>query len=85
MIRASSLVLVLLIIAASGAAQAQTPLVGMGDSITEGVQSLNASVVSQPHSYINLIARQMGVNFPLPLILSSPLSIAEDVAGRVDL
>jgi hypothetical protein len=57
----------------------------MGDSITEGVQSVNASVVSQPHSYVNLIAKQLGVSFPLPLILSSPFSIAENVAGRTRL
>ena len=42
--------------------------VALGDSLGEGVQSADASYRTQPFSYPNLIAAQMGVNFPLPLI-----------------
>jgi hypothetical protein len=63
-------------------AQSPPPLVAMGDSITEGVQSLDASGRTQPNTYPNLIAGQMGVSFPLPLIQSGPLSIVNNVRGR---
>jgi hypothetical protein len=47
-------------------------LVTLGDSLGEGVQSADANLRTQPYSYFNRIAQQMGVNFPLPLILSAP-------------
>lgn len=49
------------------------PMAGLGDSIGEGVQSANASVSSQGFSYLNYIAGQMAVPFPLPWIISSPV------------
>jgi hypothetical protein len=63
-------------------AQAPPPFVGMGDSIGEGVQSADAGTRTQPNTYLNLIAQQMGVSFPLPLIASGPLSVIGNVQGR---
>jgi hypothetical protein len=57
----------------------------MGDSIGEGVQSADATWLTQPHSYLNLIAKQMGVSFPLPLIVGTPLSNIFTVSGRARL
>ncbi len=51
-----------------------TPFIAMGDSIGEGVQSGDANRATQPNSYLNLIARQMAVPFPLPLIHTTPIS-----------
>ncbi len=73
---------VLLLVSALAAQTAPPPLVGIGDSLGEGVQSANSSDVSQPHSYLNLIAQQAGVAFPLPLIDSSPLGFIYSVSGR---
>lgn len=69
-------------LAAPGYAQAPPPFVGMGDSIGEGVQSADASTRTQPNTYLNLIAQQMRVSFPLPLIASGPLSVIGNVQGR---
>ncbi|MBV9506383.1 MAG: hypothetical protein JO323_15400 [Acidobacteriia bacterium] len=63
-------------------AQVAPPFVSMGDSITEAVQSADASLRTQPYSYVNLIAQQMGVSFPLPLIASGPTSAIFSVRGR---
>jgi hypothetical protein len=63
-------------------APAQTPFIGLGDSLGEGVQSADASIWTQPNSYLNLIAQQMRINFPLPLILGNPLASIESVSGR---
>src|SRR5579885_3548825 len=71
--------------AASALAQAQPAFVGMGDSIGEGVQSADATWQTQTHSYLNLIAQQMGVSFPLPLIVGTPISNIFTVAGRARL
>jgi lysophospholipase L1-like esterase len=49
-------------------ARAQVTLVGMGDSIGEGVQSADANSVTQQYSFVNLIASRFGAPFPLPLI-----------------
>jgi hypothetical protein len=57
----------------------------MGDSIGEGVQSADATWQTQTHSYLNLIAQQMGVSFPLPLIVGTPISNIFTVAGRARL
>jgi hypothetical protein len=57
----------------------------MGDSIGEGVQSADATWQTQPHSYLNLVAQQMGVSFPLPLIVGTPLSEIFTVSGRARL
>jgi GDSL-like Lipase/Acylhydrolase len=71
--------------AASVFAQAPPAFVGMGDSIGEGVQSADATWQTQPHSYLNLIAQQMGVSFPLPLIVGTPISNIFTVSGRARL
>jgi hypothetical protein len=57
----------------------------MGDSIGEGVQSADVTWQTQPHSYLNLIAQQMGVSFPLPLIVGTPVSDIFSVSGRARL
>ena len=64
-------------------AQAQeVVMVGMGDSIGEGVQSADANLRTQPYSYLNFIAGQMGIHFPLPLIRSSPIGVIGDTTFR---
>jgi len=64
-------------------AWAQPPAyVALGDSLGEGVQSADASYRSQPFSYVNRIAAQLGVNFPLPLIKDGPLTTVFSVNGR---
>jgi GDSL-like Lipase/Acylhydrolase len=69
--------------AAPGASFAQSPvLVGMGDSIGEGVQSAEGSRRGQKGSYLVWIARQMGAEMPLPLIDVSPFSTVESTRGR---
>lgn len=62
---------------------AQTPpLVALGDSLGEGVQSADASTATQPHSYLALFANRMGVAFPLPLIQSGPFAVIGSTRGR---
>jgi hypothetical protein len=64
-------------------ARAQEPvMIGMGDSIGEGVQSADANLRTQSYSYLNFIAEQMGVHFPLPLIRSSPIGVIGDTTFR---
>jgi hypothetical protein len=63
-------------------AHAGPVIVGMGDSIGEGVQSADANLRTQPYSYLNFIAGQMGVHFPLPLIRSSPVGVIGDTTFR---
>lgn len=64
-------------------AHAQTPMmIGLGDSLGEGVQSADANLRTQPFSYINLIAKQMDIFFPLPLIKSCPSGIVFSTSGR---
>src|SRR5215472_12735835 len=67
---------------AGALAQAQVRFVGMGDSIGEGVQSADANIWTQPNSYLNLIALQMGVNFRWPAIIGNRLAAIESVSGR---
>lgn len=61
---------------------AQQQLIGLGDSIGEGVQSADASLFTQPSSYLNLIAGQIGSPFPLPLIVTTPLGLVGDTTLR---
>ncbi|MEE8245626.1 MAG: hypothetical protein V3S87_00035, partial [Alphaproteobacteria bacterium] len=61
---------------------AQQQLIGLGDSIGEGVQSADASLFTQPSSYLNLIAGQIGSPFPLPLIITTPLGLVGDTTLR---
>lgn len=64
-------------------AQAQGPIIiGMGDSIGEGVQSADASLRTQRFSYLTFLAQQMGIRFPLPFIRSSPIGIVGDTIFR---
>jgi hypothetical protein len=63
-------------------AATDTMFVGMGDSIGEGVQSGDASVETQKHSYQNLIASHMGAVFPLTLIASGPFGVVGETANR---
>jgi phospholipase/lecithinase/hemolysin len=64
-------------------AWAQPPAyVALGDSLGEGVQSADASYRTQPYSYVNIIATQLGANFPLPLIQDGPLTTVFSVKGR---
>lgn len=70
----------------STAASAQSPpLIGIGDSLGEGVQSANAFLQSQPNDYLALFARQMGVPFAQPLLSTSLDSSVFDDAGRARL
>ena len=74
-------VLAFLLIA--GAARAEPPpLVGLGDSIGEGVQSADANASTQPNTYLALVAAQMGQPFPLPLIRTSPIGVVGSTLGR---
>jgi hypothetical protein len=76
---AASAGLVLVVLTLQLGAQAPVPFMGMGDSIGEGVQSADANWRTQPASYLSLIARQMGVQFPLPLIASTGLGFVDVV------
>jgi hypothetical protein len=53
------------------AAQTAPPLIGIGDSLGEGVQSANAFYESQPNTYLKRVATQMGVPFAQPLLSTS--------------
>jgi lysophospholipase L1-like esterase len=65
------------------AAPAQSFIViGMGDSIGEGVQSADANFRTQPNSYLKLLAQQIGARFPLPLIKTSPRGVIGDTTCR---
>ena len=48
----------------------------------EGVQSGDANEATQPFSFVNLIAAQMGASMPLPLIRSGPLGVVGSTDGR---
>jgi len=71
------------VLAVGGAAHAQSPVfVGLGDSTGEGVQSADANQLTQPLSFLNIIAWRMGVPFPLPLIRTSPFASVSSTSGR---
>jgi phospholipase/lecithinase/hemolysin len=68
---------------AASAALAQPPaLLGIGDSLGEGVQSANAFQESQPNSYLNRVARQMGVPLAQPLLSTSLFASVFADSGR---
>jgi hypothetical protein len=81
----AALALAAALTAAGGAHAGPTPLVGIGDSLGEGVQSANAFAASQPNSYLNRVATQMGVPFAQPLMSTSPLASVFYDAGRARL
>jgi phospholipase/lecithinase/hemolysin len=67
-------------------ALAQSPaLVGIGDSLGEGVQSANAFEESQPNTYLNRFASQMGVSFAQPLLSTSLFASISTDTGRARL
>lgn len=77
------LVIALVFVAVSWTARADSPpLIGLGDSIGEGVQSADANSATQPNTYLALIAAQMGDPFPLPLIRTSPWGVVGSTSGR---
>lgn len=61
-----------LLVCSSLGAQKSPSLLGLGESIGEGVQSVDAAIQTQDHGCLNLIAGQMGVEFPPPLIVTGP-------------
>ncbi len=63
-------------------AQLDPVVVGMGDSIGEGVQSGDSSLFTQPASYLNWVALKIGVPFALPLIQSGPFGAVGDTSNR---
>ncbi len=58
------------------------PLVIVGDSLGEGVQSADANLRTQPYSYGVWVARQAGLNLVLPYIISGPLGVVGDTSVR---
>src|ERR1700722_5802548 len=73
----------IIVLGLASLAWAQPPVyVALGDSLGEGVQSADARYRTQPDSYENLIAAELGVTFPLPLIKGTPFTIIESVNGR---
>ena len=70
------------LLASAALAQSQTPLLGLGDSIGEGVQSADASWRTQAFTYLSWIGLKMQVSFPQPLIQSSPLGTVGDTMLR---
>lgn len=67
---------------AAADAAAAPELVTMGDSIGASVQSGDANFLTQPRSFMNLVARKMDVPFPLPWVIGGPLSFVEDTVTR---
>ncbi len=63
-------------------AQSGPRLVGLGDSLGEGVQSADANTATQPWSIPNIIAWRMGASFPLPLIRTNPFGVVGSMSGR---
>jgi len=69
-------------LAVNGALAQSPPLIGIGDSLGEGVQSANAFAESQPNSYLNRIAHQMQVPLAQPLLSTSPFASVFYDSGR---
>jgi hypothetical protein len=78
----AAMALLYLLSSSTASAQPPVPYVGLGDSIGEGVQSGDASHLTQGHSYINLIGWRMGADMALPLIRTNPFSVVGGVVGR---
>lgn len=60
----------------------ESPFVAIGDSISEGVQSADANLQTQPNCFPYLIAKQIGFKLPLPWIQSSPIGVVGDTQFR---
>jgi phospholipase/lecithinase/hemolysin len=79
-------IMTLVVTLAARTAPAQSPpLVGIGDSLGEGVQSANAFAESQPNSYLKRFSEQMGVPFSQPLLSTSLFASIYSDAGRARL
>jgi lysophospholipase L1-like esterase len=67
-------------------AGAEVPaMLGLGDSIGEGVQSGDASIRTQGFSYLKFIGKQIGTNLVSPWIQSGPLGIVGGTTSRTRL
>jgi hypothetical protein len=77
--------LLFFIVALVSCAPGESPFVAIGDSNTEGVQSADANLRTQPNGFPSLIAKQVGFQLPLPLILSTPLGVVGDTRFRTRL
>ena len=64
------------------AQEARPIFMAVGDSIGEGVQSGDASSVTQVSSFVNLLAYKLRVPFPLPGIQSGPFGTAGSTSNR---
>jgi len=66
----------------AGAVMAAPVLVGMGDSIGEGVQGGDAAWQTQVFSYLNWVNFQMGADLTLPFIQTSLFGIVGNTTDR---
>lgn len=62
--------------------KAKPAIIGIGDSIGEGVQSADAAWQTQVFGYLNLLSFQMGKDLSLPLIETSPYGFVNVTKGR---
>lgn len=74
--------IVVFFLAVSVLAQAGPVLVGMGDSIGEGVQGADAAKETQVFSFLNWVGYQMGASFTLPLIKTNFLGVIGNTDQR---
>lgn len=58
------------------------PLVGLGDSLSESVQSGDVNLRTQPVVYLRVLAQQMNVGFPMPWIRSGPSGFVGETERR---
>lgn len=54
----------------------------VGDSLGEGVQSMDANLRTQPNSFAVWVARQASLNLLPPYILSGPMGVVGDTSVR---
>ena len=80
--RSVTTLLFLAVATTSPVTQSAVTLVGLGDSLAEGVQSGDANEFTQHFSFVNLIAAQMGAAMPLPLIRSGLTGLVGSTNGR---
>lgn len=74
--------LLLYLVPVSMAQDTKVPLLIVGDSISEGVQSFDANIRTQPNTYGVLLANQLAVELTLPLIRSGPRGMVGETAYR---
>src|SRR5687767_6011480 len=78
----AALTVLCVLLSSPASAQPPAPLVGLGDSIGEGVQSGDANQATQGFSFINLIGWRMGVDLSLPFIRTGWFSAVGSIDGR---